>query len=124
MQALPLKRRLADGGALAVAQAAGAPPTRAAETGWQASLINSQRGVRLLGGPMSFVIFTRRNSKMTLERAAELISKLRETQNPTDLSPCDLFTHFVDFFNLKEKQLITFAQMCGFLIALNVEKLD
>jgi len=61
---------------------------------------------------------------MTLERAAELIAKLRETQNPTDLSPCDLFAHFADFFKLKEKQLITFAQMCGFLIALNVEKVD
>ena len=61
---------------------------------------------------------------MTLERAAELISKLRESQSTTDLSPCDLFDHFVDFFKLKEKQLITFAQMCGFLIALNVEKID
>ena len=109
---------------MAVAQAAGTPLKRPAETGWQASLINSKRGVRLLGGLLGFDIFNQRSKKMTLERAAELISKLRETQSPADLSPCDLFDHFVVFFKLKEKQLITFAKMCGFLIALNVEPLD
>lgn len=41
LQALPLKRRLADGGALEVAQASGAPPTRAAETDGKEVLLTS-----------------------------------------------------------------------------------
>lgn len=61
---------------------------------------------------------------MTLERAAEMVSILREKQQPTDLAACDLFDHFVDFFKLKDDQLITFAKLCGFLIALNVECVD
>lgn len=41
MQTLPVSVRLADGGALEVAQASGAPPTRAAETDGKEVLLTS-----------------------------------------------------------------------------------
>jgi hypothetical protein len=61
---------------------------------------------------------------MTLERASELVSLLRTAQKPPDVSACELFDHFVDYFKLEGEQIVRFAELCGFLIALNVEKLS
>lgn len=55
---------------------------------------------------------------MTLERAAELVAALRNREN---CNAEDLFSHFVDYFNLGgAEQLENFASMCGYMIARNV----
>lgn len=56
---------------------------------------------------------------MTLERAAEMVSKLRP-----DLSATQLFDHFVEFFKLDGRQQLVFAQLCGFVVLLDAQKSD
>jgi hypothetical protein len=59
---------------------------------------------------------------MTLERAAELVSALRVAEPNSPAAP-DLFSHFVDYFNLQgEKKLTQFAELCGFVIACAVSR--
>lgn len=55
---------------------------------------------------------------LTLERASELVSALRESDDP--LKAVSLFDHLVDFFKIEEEALIDFAIMCGYLVAGNV----
>ena len=59
---------------------------------------------------------------MTLERAAELVSALRVAEPNSPAAP-DLFSHFVDYFNLQgEEKLTQFAELCGFRIACDVSR--
>jgi hypothetical protein len=59
---------------------------------------------------------------MTLERAAELVSALRVAY-PLDETATDLFAHFVEHFDLQsETQLKQFAELCGFMVAVNVSR--
>lgn len=55
---------------------------------------------------------------LTLERASELVSALRASDDP--LKAVSLFDHFVDFFKIEEDALIDFAILCGYLVAGNV----
>lgn len=62
---------------------------------------------------------------MTLERAAELVAKLREVDRDAAI---DLFCHFDDVFQLNDKQyrndngkaITDFAALCGYAIASNI----
>jgi hypothetical protein len=61
---------------------------------------------------------------MTLEKASELVSALRE-RNLLDNKAEDLFEHFVDTFGLSMESALsieTFAEMCGYGIAIEVRK--
>ena len=61
---------------------------------------------------------------MTLEKASELVSSLRE-RNIRDGKAEDLFEHFVDCFNLSSVSnppIEMFASMCGYGIAGKVRK--
>jgi len=61
---------------------------------------------------------------MTIERAAELVSALRVAY-PRDETATDLFAHFVEHFDLRgEAQLKQFAELCGFMVAHSVRKLE
>lgn len=52
---------------------------------------------------------------MTLERASELVSTLRESCPPPSTKAEDLFDHFVDSLNLEtQEELEMFAEMCGY----------
>jgi len=52
---------------------------------------------------------------MTIERASELVSKLRVNQVlPEDLAAIHLFNHFVQYFDLQEEQIGSFAILCGY----------
>ncbi len=52
---------------------------------------------------------------MTIERTAELIKKLQHGDR------CDLFNHFVRFFDMKNPDILeNFAEMSGFIIATTV----
>lgn len=59
---------------------------------------------------------------LTLERASELVSALRDSDDP--LKATDLFDHFVDVLKIKEHALIDFALLCGYLVAGNVMRID
>lgn len=62
---------------------------------------------------------------MTFERASELVSALRDKFPPPDLKAVDLFNFFVDTFKLTtEDQLVSFAEMCGFLSVTHVERAE
>ena len=61
---------------------------------------------------------------MTLEKASELVSALRE-RNLRDNKAEDLFEHFVDTFGLSMDSTISiesFAVMCGYGIAVDISK--
>lgn len=63
---------------------------------------------------------------MTLEKASELVSALRE-RNLLDNKAEDLFEHFVDCFGLSMDSTVSiesFAEMCGYGIAGQVRKVD
>lgn len=62
---------------------------------------------------------------MTIEKAAELVSELREmgkTYQPASLKAIDLFTHFIDYFKMEgnPQKMENFAAMCGYLVAKNI----
>jgi hypothetical protein len=60
---------------------------------------------------------------MTLERASELVIALNnldrlkriETGEMGTNAP-DLFAHFVDYFKMRDEQIMEFAELCGFNI--------
>ena len=52
---------------------------------------------------------------MTIERAAEIVAYIKVFDPET--RAIDLFTHFVEFFNLKDEAITEFARQCGFPIA-------
>lgn len=61
---------------------------------------------------------------MTLERATEIVSALREAGNAD--AAIDLFSHFEEYFRVAERgpdALENFAVMCGFPIARDVRPL-
>ena len=62
--------------------------------------------------------------EMTLQRASELVSRLREVKSgpnePQNMMAIDLFCFFVDTLHIEDTE--EFAGMCGFLIATNVER--
>ena len=63
--------------------------------------------------------------KMTIEKASEFVSALRE-RKIRDGKAEDLFEHFVDFFDLGHDSRVSiesFAEMCGYGIAGDVRKL-
>lgn len=61
---------------------------------------------------------------MTLEKASELVSALRLSCPPPSTKAEDLFDHFVDLLKLEsQKQLETFARMCGYGVLGDVEVL-
>lgn len=62
--------------------------------------------------------------KMTLERASELVSALREVFAPPDTKATDLFCHFVDSLGLWGDTIVQFAEMCGFGIVARVQRVD
>jgi len=63
---------------------------------------------------------------MTLERAAEMVAKIRQVDQDAAI---DLFCHFDDVFKLNDAQyrndggkaITEFAAMCGYGIATNVK---
>ena len=56
---------------------------------------------------------------MTLERASDLVLKLRETD---PIAAVDLFCHFDDVFHLSERDKIhQFAELCGYGLASEVQ---
>lgn len=61
---------------------------------------------------------------LTLERASELVSALREAAAPDDEIAArrglDLFRHFGEFFELSGVQVVDFTVMCGYLTPANV----
>jgi hypothetical protein len=55
---------------------------------------------------------------MTIERASELVAKLRQVNQQAAI---DLFCHFDDLFQLSQRNLIVeFARSCGYTIAKSV----
>lgn len=50
---------------------------------------------------------------MTIERAAEIVACCGLNNNES----CDLFTHFVEYFNLRDDAIREFAVMCGYRVA-------
>lgn len=61
---------------------------------------------------------------MTLERASELVSALREACGPTDTKATDLFSYFVDSLGLWGDPIVQFAEMCGFGIVARVTRVE
>lgn len=58
---------------------------------------------------------------MTIERAAELVSQLRQLRSNDGMDAIDLFCHFVDVLEpIPDTQ--EFAMMCGYGVAVNVRK--
>ncbi len=56
---------------------------------------------------------------MTIERAAELVAHLRQTDENAAI---DLFCHFDDLFQLSQRNLIVnFAFLCGYTVAVAVK---
>ncbi len=60
-------------------------------------------------------------AKMTLERASELVSALREMCPPPDTKAPELFDYFVEALNISDDKLEQFAVLCGFQVVTNVE---
>lgn len=61
---------------------------------------------------------------MTLEKASELVSALREACPPPCTKAEDLFSHFVEVLNLEsQEELEMFAVMCGYSTISQVELL-
>lgn len=57
---------------------------------------------------------------VTLERASELVNALSKQDKE---AAQDLFTHFVDLFSLVgEDEVTSFAILCGYAVAKNVER--
>ena len=61
---------------------------------------------------------------MTLERASELVSALREACAPPDTKATDLFCFFVDTLGMWGDTITQFAEMCGFGVAVNVRRVN
>ena len=62
---------------------------------------------------------------MTLERAADFVSSLREKKEmdggkADDTAAQDLFAFFVEYFGLRDKVLVEFAHLCGYPVAHNL----
>lgn len=63
-------------------------------------------------------------AKITLERASEMVSALRELCPPTDTKATDLFDYFVDTLALDgQAALEQFAVLCGFQVVTSVAPL-
>lgn len=61
---------------------------------------------------------------MTLEKASELVSALREVCSPPCTKAEDLFSHFVEALGLEtQEELEMFAVMCGYGTISQVELL-
>lgn len=60
-------------------------------------------------------------AKMTLERASELVSALRELCPPPDTKAPELFDYFVEVLSISDDKLEEFAALCGFQVVTNVE---
>ncbi len=61
-------------------------------------------------------------AKITLERASEMVSALRELCPAPDTKATDLFDYFVDTLGIESQTALEeFAELCGFLVATDVE---